>query len=183
VIDISSSWNRNITIENQSDNPLFVTLFTEGIPLENRITTQAQGLELTRNFYDDDGSPLSISDIRQGNPFWIRYRVRSATSESLKSLALSSMLPSGWEIINLRLEGIQRPLWIEQLGVSDGDYMDIRDDRVNWFFNLSSSTEMNFVVKVNPSFRGTYRLPPVTVEAMYSPDYYAHIEGGTVAVR
>jgi hypothetical protein len=61
--------------------------------------------------------------------------------------------------------------------------MDIRDDRVNWFFNLSYNHEANFMVKLNPSFRGTYRLPPLAVEPMYSPEYYARIAGGEVTVR
>ncbi len=59
----------------------------------------------------------------------------------------------------------------------------LRDDRVNWFFDLGYGGEANFVVKCNPSFRGTYVLPPVSVEPMYSPDYYARIAGGDVIVR
>ena len=61
--------------------------------------------------------------------------------------------------------------------------MDIRDDRVNWFFDLYSGRNITFAVNINPTFKGTYHLPPVAVEAMYSPEYYARIEGGIIDVK
>ena len=61
--------------------------------------------------------------------------------------------------------------------------MDIRDDRVNWFFDLKDGKKIYLGVKINPTFKGTYSLPPVVAEAMYAPEYYAHIEGGRVEVR
>jgi uncharacterized protein YfaS (alpha-2-macroglobulin family) len=93
------------------------------------------------------------------------------------------MFPSGWEIINYRLEGLEYPEWIKNFEASDGTYMDIRDDRVNWFFDLYGSGSFNCVVKINPSFKGNYRLPPISAEAMYSPDYYARLQGDKVVVE
>jgi uncharacterized protein YfaS (alpha-2-macroglobulin family) len=182
-LDANKLWDREITIAPQGQNPLFVTLFEEGIPLDNRITTEQKGIELTRNFYDEEGSPITLESIKQGEGFWVRYRVRSTTHEMLSQLALSSLFPSGWEIINMRLEGTEAPEWVENLRPSNGTFMDIRDDRVNWFFDLGYSGEANFLVKCNPTFKGTYKLPPITVEPMYSPDYYARIGGGEVSVK
>jgi hypothetical protein len=182
-LDANSMWGKAVTISTPSSNPLFITLFEEGIPLDDRIKTEQKGIELTRNFYDDDGGPMTLDDIRQGGNFWVRYRVRSTTREQLSNLALSSLLPSGWEIINLRLEGVEPPEWVKNMNATDGTYMDIRDDRVNWFFDLGYNGESNFVVKCNPTFAGSYRLPPVTVEPMYSPDYYARIAGENTEVR
>jgi len=61
--------------------------------------------------------------------------------------------------------------------------MDLRDDRVNWFFDLGPQERIHLGVKINPSFEGQYALPPVAVEAMYSPEYYARIAGEKVTVR
>ncbi|MFC1476746.1 hypothetical protein ACFL5S_02160, partial [Fibrobacterota bacterium] len=181
--DLDNWWGKKVTITSQSDNPLFISLLEEGIPIEDRVETENQGIELTRNFYDDDGRPMSITTIKQGNPFWIRYRVRSTESQYLKEIALSSLFPSGWEIINLRLENLEPPGWVKKLSPYDGKYMDLRDDRANWFFDLYARGELNFLIKCNPSFKGTYRLPPVVVEAMYSPEYYARIKGGEISVK
>jgi uncharacterized protein YfaS (alpha-2-macroglobulin family) len=182
-MDAGKLWDKEVTITPQGQNPLFVTLFEEGIPLDNRIKTEQKGIELTRNFYDEDGSPITLESIKQGDQFWVRYRVRSTTHEMLSQLALSSLFPSGWEIINMRLEGTEAPEWVQNLRPSSGTYMDIRDDRVNWFFDLGYNGEANFVVKCNPTFKGTYKLPPITVEPMYSPDYFARIGGGEVSVK
>lgn len=182
-MDISDCFNKPVKIKTDKPEPLYINMFEEGIPLEDMVRTGQNGLELTRNFYEDQGNPVPLKSISQGDQFWVRYRIRSTASQPLKELALSSVFPSGWEIINTRMEQGSLPPWVSNISVSDGKYMDIRDDRVNWFFDLDSNAEANFIIKCNATFAGTFRLPPVTVEAMYSPDYFARIESGTVTVK
>ena len=63
-------------------------------------------------------------------------------------------------------------------------YADIRDDRINWFFDLPAGRKpIVFCVKINPSFRGNFTLPPVSCETMYSPEYFARIPAGRVTVE
>ena len=183
VRELDDAWGEEITVTNDSDNPLFVTLFIEGIPLDDRIKTEQAGLQLARNFYDADGRPVDVGERSQGKSFWIVYTVENRYGMPLETLALTSVLPSGWEILNRRLTGEALPPWVQRLRVSDGEYLDIRDDRVNWFFDLPLRGEARFAVEINPTFRGTYRLPPVSVEAVYSPDYFARIAGGTVIIK
>ncbi|HEX2958036.1 MAG TPA: MG2 domain-containing protein [Chitinispirillaceae bacterium] len=183
TIDLNDAFGREITISTSHKDPMFISLVREGIPLEDRIKTERKNMEITRNFYDDDGNPITLEDISQGEPFWVRYQVQGTTGETIENIALSSMFPSGWEIINYRLEGLEYPEWITNFYASDGTYMDIRDDRVNWFFDLNDGGSFNCVVKINPSFKGNYRLPPISVEAMYSPDYFARLQGDKVKVK
>jgi uncharacterized protein YfaS (alpha-2-macroglobulin family) len=183
TIDLNDAFGREITVTTGNKDPMFISLVREGIPLEDRIKTERKNMELARNFYDDDGNPITLDDIKQGEPFWVRYHVQGTTGETIKNIALSSMFPSGWEIINYRLEGLEYPEWIRNFEASDGTYMDIRDDRVNWFFDINEGGSFNCVVKINPSFKGTYRLPPVSAEAMYSPDYFARLQGDKVTVE
>jgi uncharacterized protein YfaS (alpha-2-macroglobulin family) len=183
TIDLNDAFGREITISTNHKDPMFISLVREGIPLEDKITTERKNMEIARNFYDDDGNPITLTDIKQGEPFWVRYHVQGTTGETIENIALSSMFPSGWEIINYRLEGLEYPEWIRNFDASDGTYMDIRDDRVNWFFDLNEGGSFNCVVKINPSFKGTYRLPPVSVETMYSPDYFARLAGDKVVVE
>ncbi len=183
IIDLENMWGKEITVTNDSNNMLFVTLFEEGIPIEDRIETDSNGIQLTRNFYSEDGLPITVNERKQGDAFWVVYTAKSVYSTRLEELALSSVFPSGWEIINMRLTGKSLPEWITRMGITSGDYMDIRDDRVNWFFDLDARRKASFVVKINPTFKGTFTLPPVIVEAMYSPEFYAHIEGGKITVE
>ncbi len=182
-VDLSDFFDKRVSLRTDKSEPLFVTLFEEGIPLGDIVETEHEGLELTRNFYDDSGIPITIDQMRQGNPFWVRYRIQSITGESLSELALSSLFPAGWEIFNPRMEDIEPPEWVREYGPSQGKYMDVRDDRVNWFFDLGGRGKVNFLIRCNPTFAGAYRLPPISVEAMYSPEYYARIESDTVTVE
>jgi uncharacterized protein YfaS (alpha-2-macroglobulin family) len=61
--------------------------------------------------------------------------------------------------------------------------MDIRDDRINWFFDLNKGQKIILGTKINPTFSGEYTLPPVVVEPMYSPEFYARIKGEIVRVK
>jgi uncharacterized protein YfaS (alpha-2-macroglobulin family) len=53
------------------------------------------------------------------------------------------------------------------------NFVDVREDRVNFFGSLSSSvTELVYKIKaVNP---GKYVVPPVYAGAMYNPSIQAH---------
>ena len=183
ILSLDEHWGKKVTIKSESDNLLFLTLFTEGIPMDNRIETSYSGINLSRQFYDEKGNPKQVKTVRQGQAFWVVYKVNSRDSKSLEEVALTSIIPSGWEIVNLRLTGEQPPQWINRMNLSEGEYMDIRDDRINWFFDLNGRREQRFGVKINPTFIGEFWLPPVSVETMYSPEYYARIKGDEVQVR
>ena len=183
ILALDEHWGQKVTIESDSKNLLFLTLYTEGIPLDNRIETSFAGINLSRQFYDEKGNPKQVKTVRQGQAFWVVYKVNSRESKTLEEVALTSIIPSGWEIVNLRLTGEQPPQWIANMNLSEGEYMDIRDDRVNWFFDLNGRREQRFGVKINPTFKGEFWLPPVSVETMYSPEYYARIMGEEVQVR
>ncbi|MCF7841107.1 MAG: hypothetical protein K9N22_10060 [Candidatus Marinimicrobia bacterium] len=184
IIHLENAWDMEIKLTTDEPSAIFLTLYEEGIPLDNRIKTEYNGIELKRNYYDEAGLPIDVSVIEQGAPFWIVFNVLNVNRITLKNVALTCVLPSGWEIMNLRLTGESPPDWIKQKRVTEGDYMDIRDDRVNWFFDLNTNQSgMNFAVKINPTFKGQYRMPPVSVETMYSPEYYARIAASMVTVK
>ena len=69
------------------------------------------------------------------------------------------------------------------------DYCDIRDDRINWYFDLpvhrySRNTQhFDFCVKINATYSGEFTLPAATLEAMYNPEYYARVAGRKVVVK
>ena len=111
------------------------------------------------------------------------YEVRNTSGEHLSQLALSSVFPAGWEIENPRVGDADQPDWIQNLSPATGHYLDIRDDRMNWFFDLGSGSSLHFVAKVHLSFAGDWVLPPVTAEAMYRPEFRAAIAGGRVSVK
>ena len=90
--------------------------------------------------------------------------------------------PSGWEIENLRLSGGELPEWADLLNLGFEDYVDIRDDRIMWFFTKEPYYMQDFVVKVNAVTVGQFYLPPTLLEAMYNNDYKVTTAGQLVEV-
>ena len=61
--------------------------------------------------------------------------------------------------------------------------MDIRDDRISWFFDMPAGAKrLDFVVKLQAVTEGTFFLPSAVCEAMYQNDYRAVLAGRTVSV-
>jgi uncharacterized protein YfaS (alpha-2-macroglobulin family) len=182
-VPLKDAWGKKVTIVSGSKDPLFISIMEEGVPLESKIKDAGQGLQLTRNFYDEGGQRMGIGDIRKDKAFWVHYRVSNTSGQDLAELALSSVFPAGWEIASQRVGDQEMPQWVRNLGPQSGKFMDIRDDRINWFFDMRSGDAMDFVAKLNPTFEGEYTLPPIVVEAMYSPEFYGHLAGGRVSVK
>lgn len=182
-LPLDDAWGKKITVQAEGNDPLFITLMEEGVPLESTLKDASQGLQLTRNFYDEEGRTMGIDDVKKDRVFWVHYRVHNTSGQGLTGLALSSVFPAGWEIVSSRVGDEDDPEWVRNLGAWSGDYMDIRDDRVNWFFDLGDGATADFTAKLNPTFGGDYALPPVVVEAMYSPEFFGHLAGGRVQVK
>jgi len=178
-IDLTSLGSAEVSAE-ALNGVAFAELQTRGLPLEDNIKTGNKGLAVQRILFNQNGEKISVSQIKQGEAFWISLGVQSYAAARLENLALSSVLPSGFEISNERLNEYSRPNWMGS--ISTPDYMDIRDDRINWFFDINPGEVKVFVVQIHPSYAGEFKWPALVLEAMYSPDYFARIAGERVRV-
>jgi uncharacterized protein YfaS (alpha-2-macroglobulin family) len=182
-IDLSSFGSQEVSV-NALNGTIFAELQTRGLPLEDNIRTEYKGLALERTLFNQSGERITASQIKQGEAFWLVLGTRSLAASRLENLALSSILPSGFEISNERLNEYDRPGWLNNMrpSLSKPDYMDIRDDRINWFFSLYPNETKIFAVQIHPSYAGEFRWPGLVFEAMYNPDYFARIAGERVGV-
>ena len=118
--------------------------------------------------------------------FWLEVIV-SPTSKNInrvENIALTQILPSGWEIENLRLTNTNTPNWInEKPNKTNVSYTDIRDDRVMWFFDHTREKEYRFYVKINAVSKGEFDFPGTNLEAMYDNNYRAYKKGYRVKVN
>ena len=182
-IDLTSFGSQGVSV-NALNGTIFAELQTRGLPLEDNIRTEYKGLALERTLFNSTGDRITASQIKQGEPFWVVFGARSLVASRVENLALSSILPSGFEISNDRLHEDNRPGWLNNIrpSLSTADYTDIRDDRINWFFSLSPNETKVFAVQIHPSYAGEFRWPSLVLEAMYNPDYFARIAGERVGV-
>ncbi|MGM0442939.1 MAG: alpha-2-macroglobulin family protein [Fibrobacterota bacterium] len=184
LIDLSDDWGKEIEISLDEGSPIFVSILNESVPFSDDIATENSNITMQRRFYTEDGVKIAHRDIlraEQNVPFWMIFDLTAESSRSLEEIALTAPVPAGWEIVNRRISGGAYPDWLGT--VSEGEYMDIRDGRINWFFDLPSRDgKKRFAVKIMPTYTGQFKMPAVSAEAMYSPEYYARKAGSRCRV-
>jgi hypothetical protein len=174
---VKNNFNQNISIKLNDDSnveKVYATLSWNGVPLKDESPAVEKNLALEVEYYDDNGRIINPQSTKQGQTFYARFSVKNTSPASRATeIALVQILPSGWQIDNTRLKESVAPEWMNQWNINKEDYVDIRDDRAMWFFDLEGKTEYDFVVKLNAVSAGEYQLPATLVEAMYNPDYKA----------
>ena len=168
-----------LTVVNTSDRTLYLQLAASGQPAEDRLPAASNGIRLEVNYLLPDGEPIDVSEIAQGTDFVAIVKVSATdTRTSLRDVALTQVFPSGWEIINERL--MAKPLsWLES---STATYRDVRDDRVNTYFDVPPAQTMTFFVRLNAAYLGKFFLPAASVELMYDGTKNARTQGRWVSV-
>jgi uncharacterized protein YfaS (alpha-2-macroglobulin family) len=187
-----------ILLRNTSQRVLFATISTRGVPAAGTDQANASGLSMEVNYTDDAGKPVDIAKLSQGSDIVANIAVHNLTALRIDNIALTQIVPAGWEIHNDRLDnaaatgdreadGPQR----DADGIPDGtraatqshaDFVDIRDDRVLQYFGLKSGETIRFTTRLNAAYLGRFYLPSVSAEAMYDATKNARSKGQWVQV-
>ncbi len=161
-----------IEIRNNASEKLIARVFTKASVLEYETKESGKNLAVTVKYVDKNGKEISPASLEAGTDFSVVMNVKNTTNHYLDDLALSYYLPSGWEIVNDRVnEG------------GDNRYADIRDDRAYYYFSLYSNGNKTFKLKLNSTFVGTYVIPSVTCEDMYDNETYYIVPAQKVTVK
>ncbi|MGB5942459.1 MAG: MG2 domain-containing protein [Leeuwenhoekiella sp.] len=165
-----------ITISNKKDNVVYVTLSQRGkLPVGEELT-ENKNLYVKTRFTFGGNQSIPVDKLSQGTEITAQITVNNTSMDNVDNIALTQIFPSGWEIVNTSFT---------ELGggaTGNANYTDIRDDRVNFYFDLNSKKSKTFTVKLNASYLGRYYLPGTQVEAMYDEDYFARNKGQWVEV-
>lgn len=110
----------------------------------------------------------------------------SGTSD-YTNLALTHIIPSGWEIYNERMlatdtENPNSETSTPRNSISRYSYQDIRDDRVLTYFNLRRGETKMFTTRLQATYAGNFILPAVQCEAMYDATVQARSKAGRTTV-
>jgi len=171
------SGKNNIVAENNSNKPLYLNLVRKGIPLVSDLSVAEKGLSMKIEYFDTRMQPFDQKSLLQGTDFLMVARVTNTTFARIENIALTEMVPSGWEIQNTRLfeasYGIKESMY---------DYRDFRDDRVNTYFSLNQDETRTFVLILNAAYKGEFYQPSVWCEAMYTENCYSRVPGNRVIV-
>ncbi len=166
----------SISIINNERNLIFVNVLNSGIlPLGEEIS-EKRGLGVQVQYKDTQGKIIDVSKLSQGTEFEALVTVSNLKAEDVHDIALTEIFPSGWEIVNTRFTDFGTTT------VGTANFTDIRDDRVNFYFNLNGKETRTFKVLLNASYLGNYYLYGLQAEAMYDNEYFTRTTGKWIEV-
>ncbi|TGD58407.1 alpha-2-macroglobulin family protein [Flavobacterium humi] len=166
----------SITIKNNKNNTLYVRVLHSGILPVGQEQPVQNNLSATIVFKNRKGQAIKVSKINQGTEFIAEVTIKNEKNERVENVALSQILPSGFEIVNTRFTDFG------EATNNVADYIDIRDDRTNFYFPLGAGQTKTFRILLNASYLGNYYLPGLQCEAMYDHSFLARTKGQWIEV-
>lgn len=187
----------------QALDPLYISLASTGVPSASPLALPAssQNLALQREFFkiDDNGVRVGIDPamLKKGDEFYIVLTLSNLGAKPVRNLALTQIIPSGWEIQNTRIANDDEqgskasPDRAFMQANNRASYVDIGRDRVSFFFDDwldygSGATTYNthqVFIKCTATLAGEYILSQALAEAMYDSEFFAKTSALAVRVR
>ncbi len=188
-----------IVIKNTSSSKLYVNSFYKGKPVKYDEKDESKNITITRKFVDMAGKEIDVKSLKAGTRFKMILTSKLANADS-PDISLLQILPSGWEFDNTQANiqsagGDMIPVPVSDAEEADNEeygdssssnnvnYVDIKDDRVAYFYPLYSGEDKVIEIYLIAVTPGTYRLPGTKVESMYNNNYRAYLKGFEVKVK
>ncbi|MBF4467088.1 MG2 domain-containing protein [Flavobacterium sp. LC2016-12] len=173
---VAQTGANSITLKNIKNNTVYVRVLNTGILPIGQEKAIASDVSASIVFKNRKGSVINVSKISQGTEFIAEVTIRNQRNEHVENVALSQILPSGFEIVNTRFTDYG------DATNNIADCIDIRDDRTNFYFGMKAGETKVFRILLNASYLGNYYLPGLQCEAMYDNTFLARTKGFWVEV-
>lgn len=144
-----------LSVRNGGEAPVYVSITSQGVATQSPVQKASNGLELALSYTSENGQPLSPYLIGQSTTFKASLIVRNTSGKNLENVAVTHILPAGWEILS-------------KLPSGNVSYQDQRDDRMlSYIDRLAKDESVNIRFNISATYAGHYYLPSVHAEAMY----------------
>ncbi len=181
--DLSLQLDNNIsslTLKAYGSGEVYYFLSTGGVKTGN-VDEGDSHMQVRRRYYDyRTRGEISSDNFYQGQLIVCKISL-SSTDVYAKNIAISDLIPSGFEIENPRLSGNSQLQW-ENNQPMKLQYMDIRDDRLILFTSIDQFGTKNFYYMLRVVNKGKFQLPVISGEAMYDPEIHSINGRGVVRV-
>jgi uncharacterized protein YfaS (alpha-2-macroglobulin family) len=136
-----------------------------------------QGMEILREYLDAQGQPIAAA-VHIGDEIVVRLRMRAIDAEYIASVAVTDLLPGGFEPV------LQTGAGAEPQGASGWQpvFADVREDRVV-LYGVLTRNMAEYRYRIRAGSAGTFLVPPSYVESMYDRTLRARAVPGRVTVR
>jgi len=168
--------SNSVTIKNNKDNTIYVRVLNSGILPVGEEKVMQNNLFGNTTFKTRNGNTISLNQIKQGTEIVAQVTIRNQSNDNIENVALSQIIPSGFEIMNSRFTDFG------DFAQNKADYIDIRDDRTQFYFGLRANESRTFTVLLNATYLGDYYFPGIQCEAMYDNNYIVRTKGEWVKI-
>lgn len=178
-IPMENTGSRQLMVKNTENKTLFARIILNGQPLAGQEDAAASNLKIQVTYKNTNGASIDPSSLMQGTDFIAEVKITNPGTRGIRydEMALQQIFPSGWEILNTRMDNVQQ--------FSEGsrsDYQDFRDDRVYTFFDIAENKTHTYRVQLTAAYQGRFYLPAVSCQAMYDNSINARTKGQWVDV-
>jgi hypothetical protein len=170
---------QQVSIASSGTGTLYYFWDTEGLSADGSFPQEDSFLQVRRTFLTRSGQPLNPETIMQNDLVVVKISLASTNKASVDNVVITDMLPAGLEIENPRVGAVAELSWIKDN--HEPDYLDIRDDRIN-FFTKADGAVRHYYYLARAVSKGTFRLGPVSADAMYNGEYHSYNGAGTVRI-
>lgn len=166
----------SVSVKNNNNNTIYVRVLNSGVlPIGEEKEIQ-KNLSAVISYKNKNGTSINFDAINQGTEIVAQITIRNNSTERIQNVALTQIVPSGFEIMNSRYTDFGSAT------ENKADFIDIRDDRTYFYFGLNSNESRTFTVLLNASYLGSYYLPGIQCEAMYDDNYIVRNKGQWIKI-
>jgi uncharacterized protein YfaS (alpha-2-macroglobulin family) len=169
----------NVELVTSGNGTLYYYWQAEGISATGSYKQEDNYIRVRRKFYDRYGREITGNTFSQNDLVIVGIMLENAYSTDVENIVITDLLPAGFEIENPRTKEIPGMDWIKN--ASTPTALDVRDDRIHFFVDLTRDKQMYYyaVRAVSP---GQFKMGPVSADAMYNGEYHSYNGAGLIKV-
>ncbi len=168
-----------VTVDVAGTGNIYYFKQTRGLSQSNQVAERDQVLRVRRTYLSRNGQPILTPNFKQNDLVVVRISLSTSDGSVVENVAISDMLPAGFEIENPRIGDVPELQWVTN--AASPDHIDMRDDRINLFATATGS-EKYFYYMVRAVSKGRFHQGPVSADAMYNGAYHSYHGSGVIVV-
>ncbi len=168
-----------ITINTKGSGQVYYSWEAEGISSSGDYVEEDNYIKVRRRFFNRNGSAINENSFRQNDLIIVQITLEKTYSGTLENIAITDLLPAGFEIENPRTKEIPGMDWIKDAATPLS--LDVRDDRIH-FFDDAIKNKQVYYYAVRAVTTGHFKMGPVSADALYNNEYHSYHGAGTIRI-
>lgn len=169
-----------LVIANRGSELVDAVITTVAAPAQP-LPAGGEGFTISRAYYTLNGEEANVSEAVQNERFVVVLEVEELNDWPSR-VAVTDLLPAGFEIDNPRLVDSAELSNFEWLGEPEAVHSEFRDDRFVAAFDRTGGGSFTVAYVVRAVTPGVYAHPAAVVEDMYRPQFNARTAAGMMEV-